>query len=128
VDHDPAVRQRIALAGGAGREEHRPHRRRLADADRRYRGAQVLDRVVDREPGRDDPARRVDVELDVLLRVLGLEEQQLGDDQVRDVVLDRVAQEDDAVLQEPRVDVEGSLAAGARLDDHGDEHRSVGLL
>ena len=89
---------------------------------------QILDRVVDGEARRHDPARRVDVELDVLLRVLGLEEEQLGDDQVGDVVLDRVAQEDDAVLEEPRVDVEGSLTAGARLDDHGDEHRSVGLL
>jgi hypothetical protein len=36
--------------------------------------------------------------------VLGLEEQELGHDQVGDVVLDRITQEDDAVLEEPAVD------------------------
>ena len=44
-----------------------------------------LHRVVDREPGVDRAARRVDVERDVLVRVLRLEVEQLGDDQVRDL-------------------------------------------
>src|SRR6185437_11976591 len=64
VDHDPGVRQRIALALRPGREQHRRHRRRLADADRADRGAQVLHRVVDREARGYDAARRVHVQAD----------------------------------------------------------------
>ncbi len=73
-------------------------------------------------PRVDDAARRVDVQADVLLRVLGLEEEQLRDDEVRDVVLDRVAQEDDPFLEQARVDVVGALASAGGLDDHRHEH------
>ena len=68
------------------------------------------------------PPGRVDVEVDRLLGVLGLEEQQLGHDQVGDLVVDRRAQEDDPLAEQPRVDVVGTLAAGRGLDDGGDEH------
>ena len=58
-----------------------------------------------------DAARRVDVQADVLVRVLRLEEQQLRDDQVRHVVVDRPDEEDHALLQQARVDVVRALAA-----------------
>ena len=127
VDHDPAVRQGVALARGAGRQQDGGHRGGHADADRADRRAQVLHRVVDGEPGVDDAAGRVDVQADVLLRVLGLEEQELGDDEVGDVVLDRVAEEDDPLAQQARVDVVGALAAAGGFDDHRHEHRVVSL-
>ena len=60
------------------------------------------------------PPGRVDVERDVLVGVLAFEEQQLRDDQVRGLVVDRADQEDHALAQQPRVDVVGALAA-ARL-------------
>src|SRR6478735_6723412 len=41
VDHDPAVRQGVALALRAGRQQHRRRRGRHADADRADRRAQV---------------------------------------------------------------------------------------
>ena len=47
------------------------------------------------------PPGRVDVDVDVLVRVLGLEVQQLGADQVGDRVVDRRAQEDDVLLEQP---------------------------
>ena len=90
----------------------------LAHHDRGHVGLDVLHRVVDREQRRDDPARRVDVQVDVLVGVLGLQVQQLRHDQVADLVVDRGAQEDDALLQQPRVDVERALAAARLLDDH----------
>jgi hypothetical protein len=43
----------------------------------------------------------IDVEMDVLVRVLGLQKQKLGDDQVGHVILDRAHQENHALLQEP---------------------------
>ena len=67
------------------------------------------------------PARRVDVERDVLLGILALEVQQLGHDEVGDLVVDRRAEEDDPLVQQPRVDVELALAARGSLDDHRDQ-------
>jgi len=45
----------------------------------------------------------------VLVRILRLQIQDLGDEQVRDLVVDLLAQEDDAFPQEERVDVEGAV-------------------
>ena len=81
----------------------------------------VLHRVVDREAGVDDAARAVDVQRDVAVGVGGLEVQQLRDDEVRDLVVDRLAEEDDALVEQPAVDVERALAAPVLLDDHRDE-------
>ena len=54
---------------------------------------------------------------------------QLRDDQVRDLVVDRRAEEDDPLVEQTGVDVEGTLAARRLLDDHGYERahwRSLG--
>ena len=52
--------------------------------------------------------------------------QELGHDQVRDLVGDRGAEEDDALVQQARVDVERALAAGGLLDDHWDQWAHAG--
>ena len=84
VDHDLRVRQREALAGGAAAEDHRGRRHAHAEADGRDVGLHVLHRVVDRHPRVGRAAGRVDVEPDVLVGILGLEEEELRGDQVRD--------------------------------------------
>src|SRR3954463_15308485 len=118
VDQDLGVGQRHALALGAARQQERAHGHRDADADRLHVGLDELHRVVDREAGVDGAARRVDVERDVLVRVLRLEVEELGDDQVHDLVGHGRAEEDDPLVEEARVDVEGALPAGGLLDDH----------
>src|SRR5262245_147816 len=127
VDQDARVRERVALAVRARRQQHRRRRRGLADADRLHVRLDVLHRVVDREQRRDLAPGRVDVHGDVLVGVFALEMQQLGDHQVRDRVVDRRAEEDDALLEQPGVDVEGTLAAVGLLDDRGDEVVADGL-
>jgi hypothetical protein len=47
--------------------------------------------------------------------------QELRVDDVRDLVVDLGAQEHDALVEQPRVDVERALAARVLLDDVGDE-------
>jgi hypothetical protein len=54
--------------------------------------------------------------------------QQLGHDQVGHLVVDRLAEEDDALVEQPRVDVEGPFAARVLLDDHGHEGHGDQLL
>ena len=61
----------------------------------------VLHRVIDAQSGRHAAARRVDIEIDVFLRVLSLQEQQLCDDEVGEHIVDRRPEENDAILQEP---------------------------
>ena len=107
-------------------QEDRPHRGGLADADRLHVGPDQLHGVVDRHARGGGAARAVDVDVDVLLGVLGLQEQELGDDQVRDHVVDRGADEDDVVLEEARVDVVRTLTTGRLLHDHGDESAREG--
>src|SRR6266571_3760502 len=126
VDQDPRVRQGEALAGRARRQQHRAEGSRLADADGLHVRPHELHGVIDRHPRRGHATRAVDVDVDVLLRVLGFEEEELGDDQVRHHVVDGGAYEDDVVLQQARVDVVGPLAAGGLLDHHGDKRARIG--
>ena len=110
--------QRHPLALGAAGQQQRAHAHRDPDADRLHVGLDELHRVVDRQAGVDRAAGRVDVEADVLVGVLGLQVQELGDDQVGDVLGDRRAEEDDPLAEQARVDVESALAARGLLDDH----------
>ncbi|MCY1453028.1 hypothetical protein D9M71_699940 [compost metagenome] len=56
--------------------------------------------------------------MDVLVRVLRLQEQQLGHYQVGHEVLDLADHEDHPLLQQARVYVVGAFATGGLLDDH----------
>src|SRR3546814_17897722 len=51
--------------------------------------------------------------------------EQLRDHQVGRRVVDRHAEEDDALPQQARPDVVAPLAAGCRLEDGGDEHQDL---
>jgi hypothetical protein len=121
VDHDPAVGQGEALALGAGGQQHGAHGGGHADADGGHGRADELHGVVDGQAGAHAAARGVDVEVDVLVRILGRQEQQLGHHQVGDVIVDARTQEDDALLEQARVDVECALAAPGGLDDGRDQ-------
>jgi len=124
VDHDPRVGERDPHARLAGGEQEGAHRGGLADADGADLRPDILHGVVDRHAGRHHPARRVDVDIDVLLRILALEVEQLGGDQGRHMVLDPAGDEHDPLPEQPRIDVEAALAAVRLLDD--DRHELVG--
>ena len=117
VDEDARVGQREALALGAAREQQRAHAHGAAHADGAHVRLDELHRVVDGQPGVHAAARAVDVQADVLVRVVDSEVDQLRHDEVGDLVDHRRAQEDDALVEQPREDVERALAA-ARLLDH----------
>src|SRR5213594_5151931 len=118
MDQDPGVRQREAFALGTGAEQERAHRRRLPHADGGDGRLDVLHRVVDGDARRHRAAGGVDVELDVLVGILGLQEEHLGDDQVGDLVLDVGREEDDPLLEEPGEDVVRPLPARGLFDHH----------
>ncbi|CAN4073406.1 O-acetyl-ADP-ribose deacetylase, partial [Dysosmobacter welbionis] len=78
MDHDLRVGQSNALALGAGGQQKRAHAGGHADADGGYVALHVLHGVVDGHAVSDGAAGAVDIQLDVLVGVLGLQIQQLG--------------------------------------------------
>jgi hypothetical protein len=95
------VRQRVTLAGRARRQQELPHGRGHAHRVGSHVVGHVLHHVVDRQPGVDAAAGRVDVDADVAPVVLGGEQDQLGADPVGDVVVNLLAEEDDPVPEHP---------------------------
>ena len=75
----------------------------------------------DGQARRDGAARRVDVKRDILVGIGAFEVQQLGHHGVGHVIVDRLAQKDDAVVEQAGVDVVAALAARRLLDDVGDQ-------
>ena len=71
----------------------------------------------------------VDVDLDLFFGVVGRQVDELRDDQVGDHVVDGPADQDDPVLEQPRVDVKSALAVAALvLGDRRDVSQSDGTL
>src|SRR5262249_20999239 len=82
-----------------------------------HRRLDELHGVVNRQPSGDRAARRVDVKGDLFFGIFGLQEQELGGDQVGDVVVDFAAQKNNPVLEQPRVNVVGAFTAAGLLDN-----------
>ena len=116
MQHDPGMWQRGTLLRATRSEQERSGGRRHPHTDRVHRCLDVLHGVVDRHGARNDPAGRIDVDVDVPFGIIGLEEQELGDDDVRDIISDRRAKEYDAVHKEAREDVVRALPSTRALD------------
>jgi hypothetical protein len=94
------VGQGVALALGARAQQELAHRRAQAHAHGGHVGLDELHGVVDGHARGHRAARAVDVEPDVLVGLVARQVQQLGADDVGDVVVDLGAQEDDALTEE----------------------------
>ena len=72
-------------------------------------------------PAVTDAAGRIDIEMYVLVGILGFQVQELRDDEVRRVVLDRTHDENHPLLQQTRIDIVRALAACGLFYHHGDQ-------
>src|SRR5437588_6658158 len=125
VEHDLAMGQREPLALRPADQDQRRSAGGHAGAQGADGRMDVTHGVVDRESCRERAARAVDVNADLLVRVLAVEKEQLRDHEVGDVIIDLAAQKNDAVAQQPGVDVVGALTARGALDDVGDEGHEI---
>jgi hypothetical protein len=64
----------------------------------------------------------------VLVGVLGFQEQELRDDQIRHVILNRTNDKDHPLLEESRVNVKRALPARRLLDHHRHQAESLRVL
>lgn len=99
------MRQTISLPLGTTAEQQGAHGSCLTKTDGGDGGLNVLHRVVDGETSRDAATGGVDVEVYGLLRVVGFEEEKLGDDGGRCCLFDFTVEADDALSEETGEDV-----------------------
>mmetsp|Transcript_5962 Transcript_5962/g.16188 ORF Transcript_5962/g.16188 Transcript_5962/m.16188 type:complete len:273 (-) Transcript_5962:25-843(-) len=109
VDHDAGVGKGSSLALGAGAQQEGSHAGGHTEADGGDVARDVLHGVVDGHTGGDGTTWGVDVEGDVLVRVLVGEVEELGDQDVGDLVIDALSQKEDSVLQQTADDIHLSL-------------------
>src|SRR5699024_843558 len=95
-----SVRQSVALALRTRGEQELAHGCGQAHAVGGDVAGRVLHGVKDGHTRSDGATRRVDVQGDVLLRVLRGQQQDLSAELVRDFVVDLATQEDDALAQQ----------------------------
>ena len=81
-------------------KKNRTHRGGLTDAEGSDITLDELHGVVNRQPRRNRSTWAVDVNVDVLVPVVGDQKQDLGDHQIRGVILNSIADEDDPILQQ----------------------------
>ena len=66
----------------------------------------------------------MNVEADVFVRVLSFQVEQLSNDNIGHLVVNRHAEHDDALSEQQRVDIKGSFPSGPTLNYHRDNiHR-----
>lgn len=99
------------LTLGAGGQQEGAHGRSHAHADGRHVALDVLHSIVDGHAVRHGAAGAVDIKLNILIRVLGLQIQHLGHYQTGGGGVDLLAQENNPVIQQTGENVVGPLAA-----------------
>jgi len=122
MDHDPTVGQSVAHTGFSGGQEQRAHAGGLPHAQRGNRCGDILHGIINSHTGGDRPTRRVDIQVDLLLRIVRFQKQQLGTDQVGHVIVYGRTQQDDPVSKQTGIDIVCPLRTTGRLNDHGDIH------
>ena len=105
MHHHACMRRGVALADSAGAQQELAHAGCQSHRDRGHVVGHPLHGVEDCHPSRHRATGRVDVEPDVLLRVLRRQEQQLGADSVGIVIAHLGTEEDDPLLEQAVIDV-----------------------
>ncbi|MMZ65249.1 hypothetical protein D1872_276450 [compost metagenome] len=118
MNHNFAVRQRVSFARRTGIQQESAHGSREAHANRGNVGLNVLHRIENGHTGCDGAARAINVKMDVFPRIFRVQKQHLGNNGVGDDVIHLGAQENDAVLQQSRVNVVSAFAAVTLFNDH----------
>ena len=118
MNHDPAVRQRETLTLGARGEQYRRHAGGLTDAISNHVALEETDGVVDRHAPGDNPAGRVDIQMNILFGIFHLEEQKLRNHDIGHAIIDGRANKDNAVFQQAGIDVHRPLDAAVVFNHH----------
>ena len=120
VDHDPRVGEAASLALGARSQQKGPHGGRQAHAHGLHIRLDVLHGVEDAKPVVHRAPRGIDVHEDVLVGVLRLEEEELGDHPVGGFSGYGLTEKNDPLAQQARIDIERPFAPTRLFNDDRD--------
>ena len=101
MQQHPAIGQHVTLTSRPGHQQQRPHRGRDTDAVGCHVCADELHRVVNGQPRADGTARRIDIEMDIGLRILVRKEEELGNHHIGRLISHGPPHKNDAIFQEP---------------------------
>lgn len=121
MDKDTGIGQGKTLLGSTTGEQDRSDGRSLSDASGDHVWFYELHGVVNGESRGDGAARRVDVELNIALRIFGLKEEHLCSGKIGDVIVNGRTNKDDVLFKEPRVNVVRAFPAAGLFHHHGDK-------
>ena len=121
MNQDARVRQRKPLLGRAPGQQHGGDGSGLADARRDHVRLHKLHSVVNGESRGDRASRRVDIQLNILLRIFRLQKKHLRRCQIGYMIVNGRSDENDVLFEEPRINVVSAFAATGLFDHHGYE-------
>ena len=111
------MRQRRTFSLGSGRQQDGPHAGSQPGADRSHVRTDQLHRIVDSQTGRHRSSGRVDINLNVFVRLGRFEKQQLRLDDIGHVVINGATQKNDPIHHQPRKDIHRGHVHLPLLDD-----------
>src|SRR5690606_18591810 len=118
MDHGAGVRQHVALARCPTCQQEGTHACRLTDTHRADVGLDELHGVVNRQAGSYRTARRIDIEMNIFIRVFRFEKQHLCNDEIGHVVFNGSYTENHTLFQETRVNIVRTLASCSLLHNN----------
>ena len=99
VNHHARIRQAETFTFCPCSQQESTHRGRLAHTDGADIRLDKLHGVIDRHPGSNHPAWRVNVQIDIFFWVFCFQEQHLRHNQVSHVIFNLASQKNDAFLK-----------------------------
>ena len=121
VDHDFGIGQSHTLALGTCAQQKRTHGGGHAHTDGGNIALDILHGVIDGHASRDAAAGAVNVKLNILVRILCLQIQQLRHNQGSRGIIDLFGQENNAVIQQTGENIIAALAAAGLLNNIGNQ-------
>ena len=100
MNHHFAVGQRLTLSLGARRQQEGGHAGGHTNTDGGYIAANELHCIVNRHAGGNRPAGAVDIQVDILIRILSFQINQLSDNKGGCHIVDFIGQHNDTVVQQ----------------------------
>src|ERR1700737_5053270 len=117
VNHDIRVWQSVAFSLSASRQQNGSHARRDTHTIGGNIAGHELHRIVNRETGGNGATRRINVKINITLRILHLQKQELGNNAVCYEIIDRSSDENDAIFEQSAINVIPSFLVAAPFDD-----------
>jgi len=94
-----AVGQSKALAVSSGSQEESPHTGSQAHTNGRNGAFDIVHCIINRHTCGNGTAGAIDIETDILFRIIGFQKQHLGNDQICYRVVNGTAKKNDTILQ-----------------------------